>query len=297
MLIPLSLAHVNFIFTGKIPSELLNEHDPDYTQFEGIPAQTNSSAESIRVSLEYGKPPAIVETDRLYDGGDSWSVYRRQEGYLLSNTPPGMKQPIWVIAANHDFSTITIYLNDRYEPGGRSNKLFYPLRYPLDQILLMHYLGSRNGLIVHSAGFLWEGRAFVLAGRSGAGKTTIASCLQNNPLFTMLSDDRIIIRAFQGAIHAYGTPWPGDGKIAVNRNGELGGICFLHKSPENRIERITPQQAFESLMPTVSIPWYHEEMVRKLFNFCEQLVKDIPMYDLHFSPTKELSSFLERSIA
>ena len=98
-------------------------------------------------------------------------------------------------------------------------------------------------------------------------------------------------------IHAYGTPWPGDGKIAVNRSGELDGIYFLHKSSQNRIECITPRQAFERLMPTVSIPWYHEEMVRELFDFCEQLVKNIPMYDLHFSPTTELSSFLERSIA
>lgn len=297
MLLPLSVGDIHFGLTGELPPGLLAQADPDYTNFEQIITDTGNLAEYIHVCLKYGELPDLSGRVHLYDGGDSWEVYQDDNGYLLSNTPSSLKQPIWVVSANHDFSDVIVHLRGKYAPGRENDALFYPLRYPLDQILLMHYLGTRDGLIVHSAGLLYNNRSYIFPGISGAGKTTLSTCLSDSTLFNQLSDDRMIVRMVDNTIRAYGTPWPGDGKIAVNDNGKLGGMFFLNKAPENRVQKLSPQEAFHRLMPVVSIPWYNKDIVMKAFDFCEYLVQEVPAYDLYFHPAQDLSEFLAGSFS
>lgn len=164
-------------------------------------------------------------------------------------------------------------------------QVFDPVRYPLDQILLMNHLAQGSGLIVHSAGLALEGMGMVFAGVSGAGKSTLTGIFAREaPEAELLSDDRIIVRQIDGRWHAYGTPWPGEAGVASNSRAGLGALFFLAKGPAHRLEPLSPAQALKRLLPVVSCPWYDSERLTGVLDTCERLVGQVPCFELRFKP-------------
>jgi hypothetical protein len=151
--------------------------------------------------------------------------------------------------------------------------------------------------LVHAAGININGRCCVFPGRSGAGKSTLSRQFLNGTGAELLSDDRIILRKIDDIFKAFGTPWPGDAGIAENKNFPLYGIFFIHHAGENMIREIKPREAIERLMPVTSIPWYDEKTMSDILSICEDLVFNVPAYDLHFKPDKEVVDYLEKFVS
>jgi hypothetical protein len=61
-------------------------------------------------------------------------------------------------------------------------------------------------------------------------------------------------------------------------------MCFLRHADTDRIAPLTPDQALERLFPVASIPWYDRDVLPRVLQFCDDLVSEIPAYDLHFRP-------------
>lgn len=163
--------------------------------------------------------------------------------------------------------------------GGRTPN---PLLYPLDQLLLIHVLASRNGFIVHGTGVRRGDEVLVFAGVSGAGKTTIAGLLDTNEDLEILSDDRMVIRRQDVCWMAYGTPWPGAGGYALNDAGTLKAVCFLKQGRTNRLTQLEYREMFERMMPVTSVPWYDGESMAGIMSTIESLIMEIAGYDLVF---------------
>lgn len=64
---------------------------------------------------------------------------------------------------------------------------------------------SRGTLVLHAAGIVLDGRAFVLAGAEGAGKTTFARVAAEAGA-GVLGDDLVVVRAAEGGVEAVGSP-------------------------------------------------------------------------------------------
>ena len=167
-----------------------------------------------------------------------------------------------------------------------------PLRYPIDQMVLMHYLAARSGALHHAAGGMAGASCWLFPGRSGAGKSTITGWLADAGALEMLSDDRIITRRIDGEYRAYGTPWPGDAGIARNESGPLGGLLFLHKAEENRMEESTPAGIVERLLPVTSIPWFEPGLFDPILGYLDELARAVPGYDLHFCNDSTAAPFV-----
>jgi len=171
-----------------------------------------------------------------------------------------------------------------------------PLTYPLDQILLMHILARHEGALIHAAGVATGGKALIFAGRSGAGKSTLARLLGDRRGLKLLSDDRTAVRKVGSTFTAYGTPWPGDQRAALNDKATLCGVCFLRRATADRIEPLTPSQALERLLPVTSVPWYDGEVVSRVLAFLDDLLARVPTFDLHFKPTAGVADLVEELI-
>lgn len=231
-----------------------------------------------------------------YTSDSCWSLYRTENGYVIQLQPVGLDKPMWEAETNADFSEVIVQVHIPQPRGKHSLEHFYPFRYPLDQILLIYYLGMRKGILIHSAGVTIGEKGYILPGISGAGKSTISSAFLKNDTFQVINDDRMVIRHQNDKYQAYGTPWPGDAGIAINSKKELNGILFLNKATENRIEEISPQKAFEKLLPVASIPWHDKEIVLNLFEFCEQMVRSVPAYNLYFTPSPDLNDLILEAV-
>lgn len=254
-----------------------------YRDFVGETVTEQREVDQINVDLLFGGFPETRGMESIFRAENAWSIFRDKGDYVLTFEPSGAGLREFA-RFSPESRNVTLFCDEPGNGGVPSS----PLHYPLDQVLLMYFLSMRRGVIVHSAGFVLDERGCIFAGRSGAGKSTISRKLLNRTGCSGLSDDRIIVRKMEDSFKIFGTPWPGDADIAANRSASLSQIFFLAKSEENRIERITEAEAFRRFMPVLSVPWYDEEAVGRIFSFVEELISKIPSYLLYFTPDIEV---------
>jgi len=163
--------------------------------------------------------------------------------------------------------------------------------YALDsllRILLTALLLPRRGFLLHAATVARDNRAYVFTGRSGAGKSTVASL---SPEGTVFTDEISLLRAAPSHTQsplddrwdAYSTPFWGEFRAAgSNRRLPLAGVYSLCQAAEDRVERLTLKEAVRTLLPNVLFfsqeKAHHESLFKLLFDFA----KVVPIYRLHF---------------
>jgi hypothetical protein len=240
----MEIGGLHFAISGNI-ANVLQEPNPVYGSFSGkVNSLLGGRPADIRIRLQLGGMPGTENLEKLFDSGQSWSMFRDGAGYCLSLRPPAFKQPIWLARMNRDFTEATVYCSEKLVSWRNgSPELSNPVSYPLDQILLMYILARRQGALLHAAGIDINGRGYIFPGKSGAGKSTITRQFAALGDKGLLSDDRIVARKIDDDFKAYGTPWPGDAGIACNKSMPLAGIFFINHGSANGIKEITPQEA------------------------------------------------------
>ena len=143
-----------------------------------------------------------------------------------------------------------------------------------------------NGLMLHSSAVEYEGKAYLFSGPCGIGKSTHARLWQSllGDGVQVFNDDKPAIRSIDGRWFAYGTPWCGKEGIHQNKKVPLAGICFLKQAPHNRIRRLDQPEAIRQIIPQTIHRFVAEEMLDRMLNRIEDLVKAIPVYELENRP-------------
>ena len=229
-------------------------------------------------------------------------MYREGAAYWAVLHPPAHEKPFWAARFNADVKDVTVFCSRQFiEKRNGNPTILNPVRYPLDQLLIMYILAQHQGAVIHAAGIEMSGKGFIFAGPSGAGKSTLArlfnaSLAQTNPGASVLSDERIVIRKMNGMFKAYGTPWHGEEGTTRNKCVPLSGIFFLNHGKKNTVSQLEPRQALERLLKVTSIPWYDRDVMPEVLHFCEELITGVPLFELHFTPGLEVVGFLENRI-
>lgn len=155
--------------------------------------------------------------------------------------------------------------------------------YALDsllRILLTMVLLPRRGFLLHAATVVRNGRAYVFTGRSGAGKSTVASL---SPSGTVLTDEISLIRFTDGCWHAYGTPFWGEFRAAgQNQHYPIARIYSLVQAKEDRIEPMATKEILRALLPCVLFFSSKTDVNDALLRLLLEAVRQIPCFRLHF---------------
>jgi hypothetical protein len=214
----------------------------------------------------------------LFDTEVAWRLRRAGEQYGLSLRLDGVDSA--VMTFDRRISSVRLRSPAIAEPAG--DVAINPFCYPVDQVLTVYALAERHGVLVHAAGLERDGRVILFPGVSGAGKSTISRLLAGRNGWTLLSDDRVILRRRDDGWRAYGTPWPGEAGFAAPRCAPLAGIYFLRKADEHRTARLTPSAALRAVMPVASIPWFDAEVFPSVLDTCGELTRELPAGELFF---------------
>src|SRR5580700_955964 len=180
----------------------------------------------VNLQIAWADSLRIPSSTLLFHSGGLWSLFAEPTGFRFSFLAPllGMTpyKEAWL---DSEFRSGRVLLSRRFFDTERP---VYPLEYPLDELLMIHRLSRGEGVEVHAVGISDEnGRGHLFLGHSGAGKSTTARLWLDRPGVRILSDDRIILRARDGRIWMYGTPWHGDAGIASPDSALLTGIYLL----------------------------------------------------------------------
>ncbi len=276
------------------------EDDATYAPFlvPGSPADLEAA-----VSLRLDPAPEVAGLPVLFDTEETWTAYGDGDAVILRlRGAGGAASYLWQArlapASGGDPGyRVTVHCGPQLVEGaGDTLELRNPLHYPLDQLLLMFLLAPQRGVIIHAAGLARAGRGVFLAGRSGAGKTTFMRQCAGRTDLEGLSDDRVIAREIDGALHLFGTPWAGEGRVATNQRADLAAIAFLHQSDRNELRRVGAAAALQQLVATVSILWFDRTRMEAAMGLCERLVSSVPCYELHFRPEADAADLLDELI-
>ena len=294
-MIVLDIAGVLFSISGRNCSVIFND-EPAYKTFI---RQERDEIADISIDVVVGGLPDISAAKRVFDSESSWFLSSLGEYRYLVLDPPSIDGgPLWIARFRPSIETVTIFCDEQLATWKDGNCFIdNPIRYPLDQVLLMLYLAEKGGSILHAAGIAIHGKGYIFPGRSGAGKSTLSRFFKASPTARLLSDDRVVARISGRNISVYGTPWPGEEGVAENACVPLSGIFFLSHGKQNAVKEITGRDALERLMPIISIPWFDKKSLLSSLSLCEDLVLNIPSYELTFKPGREVAEFLGKFLS
>jgi hypothetical protein len=158
--------------------------------------------------------------------------------------------------------------------------------YSIDAALrILHtlLLAKKGGFLLHAASAIRNGKAFLFAGVSGAGKTTISRLAP--PDATLLTDEISYVRKQNLGYVAFGTPFTGElAKLGTNCSAPVDALYLLAQGPENRIDRVAVADAGRGLLANMLFFAEDEDMVQCAFQAACDFVDRVPVYRLTFMP-------------
>ncbi len=107
----------------------------------------------------------------------------------------------------------------------------------------------QNVLLLHGSTVAVDGEAYLFTANCGTGKSTHTRLWRQvfGDRAVMVNDDKPFLRVEENRVLACGSPWSGKHGLDSNVTVPLRGICILERGSENRIRRITPEEALPML--------------------------------------------------
>ena len=179
-----------------------------------------------------------------------------------------------------------------WEPATRRGVIHQTANpYSIDAVLrIVHtlVLAKQGGFLLHSASAIRNGKAFLFAGVSGAGKTTISRLAPADA--TLLTDEISYVRKQNRGQNddgyvAFGTPFTGElAKLGENASAPVAALYLLAQGPENRIDPVTESDAGRELLANMLFFAEDQEMVHYAFQAACDFVHRVPVHRLTFVP-------------
>ena len=170
-----------------------------------------------------------------------------------------------------------------FTKAGQSHFTGVRNEYALDsllRVLLSWKLLSHEGFLLHAATIVRNGKAYVFAGRSGAGKSTAAAM---SPPGSVLTDEISLLRREERVWRAYGTPFWGDFKAAgSNTSAPVAGIYGLLQAAEHGLTSLSKCETLRMLLPNVLFFSADPAANQRLLDILSSAVAEIPGYALAF---------------
>jgi hypothetical protein len=161
-----------------------------------------------------------------------------------------------------------------------------PNPYSIDTVLRITHslvLAEEGGFLVHAASAIRGRRAFLFAGVSGAGKTTMARLTP--PDATVLTDEISYVRRVGNSYQAYGTPFAGElARVGANTSAPLETLYLLVQGPETRIVPVSKIDAARALMRHILFFAEEKEMVARVLDSVLEFVSHVEVAQLVFTP-------------
>lgn len=174
-----------------------------------------------------------------------------------------------------------------WDPTARRGRIQQrPNPYSMDSVLrIVHtlVLAGQGGFLVHAASAVRNGKAFLFAGVSGAGKTTISRLAP--PDAAVLTDEISYIRPEGDGYRAYGTPFAGElARVGENVSAPLQTLFLLAQGPANKIEAVDKAVAARELLTNILFFAEDPQTVIPVFQSACDFVGRVAVKRLTFVP-------------
>ncbi|MDF2939094.1 MAG: hypothetical protein K0Q90_4467 [Paenibacillaceae bacterium] len=223
------------------------------TKFQVLDGQSGGQPDlEVELAAGYGEPFVSFDVASSVEDGE---VFFRRTDYLIRISP--------------DFRQAQISVYDDFA-----------LKHGLMNLYSSYIVHKGWGILVHSSCVLEAGKAYLFAGHSGAGKSTVAWLSLPRQV---LSDEATILKVEAGRVTVFDSPFRSGLEMPYHGGGcELAAIQFLRQSPEIKRIMLGKSDAMMELFGKIFY-WPHmpSETV-KIMKLFQHLITNIPVYELYF---------------
>ena len=215
-----------------------------------------------------------------FQTAQGWQLFYLEGKSVLNVRSPSL-DPLLIGVFQPDFRSGDFYQTTLLEKPGFFK---FPLSYPMGELYMMNLLGTGLGMLFHASGVIDQGKGYLFTGNGGAGKTTTSRLWQQLPGVKVVNDDKVIVRQTNGEYRMFGTPWPGEGGMALPDSAPLSQIFLLKQAKQNSLRSLSPIEAASGLFGRAFIPLWDEGMIANTLKFLDGLCQAVPCHELNFVP-------------
>jgi hypothetical protein len=255
-----------------------------------LPFLTDEPADCI-FEFKIDQTPGLDTWELLFDTHGVWRLHHTRDAWAFCfYTNLFGSDPFCTAILDKNLLQGEIIADQRYYAG---KPIPFALDYPVGELLFAHLLGQVGGLIVHACAVKDGERAILLAGHSGAGKSTMAGLWIENSTRTLLSDDRVILRQQDHKFLIYGTPWHGDAKVVSAENALLQEVFILKHEQQNRAQRLRPVELSSRLFARSFPIFWNKTGLERAVELLGDISQSIPGWELGFIPDRSVIEYME----
>ena len=148
------------------------------------------------------------------------------------------------------------------------------------ELTLQGIVSQLGGVLVHSAGCVTNGEAWLIPGPSGTGKSTAA---REAGFSSILSDERVGLMPSSEGWRVWGTPFWSEGRTLPMEPGSkpLGGLIKLVKHPHFESRELEQGTAFVWLMESITLYDTSPSVRTRAFEIAHQIVTSHPSFEIN----------------
>ena len=229
-------------------------------------------------------PPAAVAFETVV----AWQMLQADEKWVI-NLNPKAHNPKLLGVFSTDFRAGDIYTA---QVEAAADRYFFPLASPLGELYMMNLLGTGLGMLFHASGVIYQEKGYLFTGHGGAGKTTMARLWDGLPGVKVVNDDKVILRKEAGGFRLYGTPWHGEGGMALPDSAPVNRIFVLKQANRNSVAPLRPGKAASRLLARAFVPLWDREKIAFTLKLLDELCQAIPCQELGFLPDPSAVDFV-----
>lgn len=168
-------------------------------------------------------------------------------------------------------------------------RLFYTLS-------IEHNAQQEKAFIIHSTGVIKNGLGYLFFGPPGSGKSTIAGL---SGKFTVLHDDMNLVTIHDHNASVEGVPFNPKLINRTKAHGPVSAIFSLHKHDAAKIEKRTPAELIEKLLPETFLPLpvlskNRTQAFQYMISCVRALSNRVPYFRLYFKKDDGFWNLIEK---
>lgn len=135
-------------------------------------------------------------------------------------------------------------------------------------------------VLFHCSALRFRGKAYLFTAPSGTGKSTHTRLWREHfgGDVQIINDDKPLLRIGFKEVTVFGTPFAGKEGLQNNTSAPVGGIVLLHQATQNKIQRVSFEEAYPVLLNQTYRP-RDRAGILKTMELVERLA-EIPVYSL-----------------
>lgn len=164
---------------------------------------------------------------------------------------------------------------------------------PVSEALLKH-----GRCVMHAAAFRFHDRAYLIAARSGVGKSTQVKTLSElyPGEFTVISGDRPVLEATEYGVMVHPSPWNGKEGWCGAEKAPLAAMILLRRGEVNSLERFPAGRAAAPVFSSLFQSAENGESIRRTASFADLIIKSVPVWAFENGGVPDSSRMLYETV-